>query len=218
MPTGYTARVMNGSIVNPIEYIKICARSCGVLEFMKEEPLDTPIPTQTPSDLLDYYKGELDALRVRRYDLLQLTWDELTAMRQADYEKRCKLYQEHRLTCAVRRMRYWDMLHSVQEWDTGDNDDLSDLKRFAIGQLEKSLDCDCDDRESVFPAPMVMTNQEWLDGKLADIDQEIELYKKWLEEEEEKLRTNQEWLGKFHKSLEEFDTARSLGKKAEGNE
>ena len=216
MPTGYTARVMNGSIVSPIDYIKICARACGALEFMKEDLIDAPIPTQAPTDLLDHYKGELDALRIRRYDLLQLTWDELTAMRQSNFEERFKHCQEFQATCAVRRMRYQDMLFAVQDWDTGDNDDLFDLKQFAIEQLEKciKIDCDC----AMFPTPTLLTNQEWLDEKLADIDKEIEVYERLVCEEEAILRDRQEWLDKFHKSLEEFDAARSLGKKAEDNE
>lgn len=66
MPTGYTYKVMDGSITELNQFVLQCARAFGALVHMRDDDMDAPIRLAQTSDyykkMLDEAKAELDAI------------------------------------------------------------------------------------------------------------------------------------------------------------
>ena len=71
MPTGYTARLCDGEQTFK-DFAMLCARACGALIEMREDPMDAPIPEKIKRS--SYYDEALSKA-VAEYDRLKTSVD-----------------------------------------------------------------------------------------------------------------------------------------------
>lgn len=175
-----------------------CARSFGALVHMREESLDAPIPDEIlPSD---YHLKAIKEVEKKLANFLahRPKFEELEK-RYAKYaeEKRNEILKENEKR-QVLKERYTAILDKAKAWNppTGEHENL---KKFAIDQLEQSIEWDCCDYSSKIP-----TKEEWVESKI-NFDKHLQKELDYHREEHEKavqlakLRT--EWIQALKKSL-----------------
>jgi len=199
MATAYTSWLKIDTAAS--EFILRCTRAMGPLGFMRDEPLDAPIPEEfLPSERL---KKELDDARVELVRLSVLTAEQAETEARAEYDRAVVQIQEARYAIAKQRAVYERMLALISAWKPPE--EILPLRKYMLGQLHGSIQFDCPVEGAVECYPpdfhSLKLGKEWRDDRLASLTKKVErLTREW---DEEIARTNLRnlWLRKLRESL-----------------
>lgn len=200
MPTGYTAKVQNGEITDPKEYILNCARNFGALIHMRDS--DSCEIEKRKVD--NYYLERMESSIKDYQDFIKLSDDEIEKRINKEYDE-AVLRQEKGLNSFYEHeKRYQDMIEKVSEWvaPTGDHVQLKD---FAINQLKTSLEYDCSDylRKSYLKKIEKQTIEEYKASMIQNYLEDIEYNSKHYKEELERVKEVNKWIDELINSFEE---------------
>lgn len=199
MPSGYTADVAEGKVTSLKEFALTCARAFGALIEMRDEPHDAPIPKQFEVDT-SHYDEVINDAQVDLDRLLNSTPEELETLCLARNE-RVKEYSLERLRKNEdTRANYLSMIAKVEAWE----DAPENMKEFMLQQLNDSLKYDVSDDPLKY-CDTVMNVEEWVESETESLRRQIENYTEYREEEIARVKDRNEWLAKFHKSIENLD-------------
>lgn len=194
MPTGYTAKVADGDIVDLESFALKLARGMGALVAMRDEPWDAPIPESfEPSD---FYKKQAEQLEaeVNRLDLLTL--EEAEAEQEREIAERKQYLENYVKKQAETKQRYEAMIAKVDAW-TGAPEGI---KEFAMSQLQDSLKFDCGG--SYLPSvPEKIPSEVWLASKIIDVFRDLTRARNNYSEEVERVDARNKWLKQLRESL-----------------
>ncbi|MGN7324849.1 hypothetical protein ACTHPT_14365 [Bacillus altitudinis] len=197
MPTGYTSEIYHGEAVSPKEYIMKCARAFGATVSMREEPLSTEIPQFEPSS---FYQNALNTELKTLDRYLNMSLEEAAVEVENQYQT--KLLQHNKDVEARKHLlkRYKDTLDAVEQWSPPTKEHC-DLKKFAIDQLKRSIEADCEG----FSRTVVKEDpKEYLEVRIDKINENIERYKEMHQEEIDKANKRNEWVNKLKESLNDL--------------
>lgn len=203
MPTGYTARVYEGdtSLKN---YILGCARAFGALAFMRDEPLDAPIPKSIPDNDDAYYQEEYEKACKRFDELRAMTDEEIHKEADSSYEEQRAMWKRSIERIEKENARYDAMLEKVRAWDCSINPDLAPVKGFAIEQLLKSRE-DISWVKKHFDEIKRQSDEEWYRQQIEICSRDISHYKSKLLKEKKRREEANQWLADLYASLEGID-------------
>lgn len=198
MATGYTYPIYEGQEMTFEQFMLRCARSFGALVHMREESLDAPIPDEIlPSD---YHLKAIQEVEKKLADFLanRPKFDKLEE-RYAKYaeKKRNEILKENEKRKIVKE-RYMAILDKVKAWNPPTKDH-ENLKRFAIDQLEQSIEWDCRDYSSKIP-----TKEEWIDSEMnfdKHLQKELDYHREEHEKAVQSAKLRTEWIQALKKSL-----------------
>lgn len=197
MPSGITAPIYEGQETTFEQFMLRCARHFGALMFMREEPMDAPIPNEILPE--PRYKEQLE-IAIQKYNDFLLnppTDEELEKMYQTAYEQAEKEHSEHIQKKRQMEGRYREMLEKVYDW-TPPTREHEELKDFAVQQLLDSIRFDCRVREFYFPEKKDWINRE----RNKDIlEKEINVCKRRYEENLKSAKEKTEWIQSLKASL-----------------
>lgn len=196
MPTGYTAPIYEGKEITFEQFMLRCARNFGALVDMRDEPLDTPIPDEfEPSE---FYENKIKIYEAKLAAYVRPTREELDAEYQTAYDKAKVEYDLKEIERESMRKRYADMLEKVKNWQPPTSDH-ENLKKFAISQLEDSIDYDCRYHEFSFP-----DKDSWIETEMKSdeyIIKYLNYYKEQYAEEVKKCQERTKWVRHLKGSL-----------------
>ncbi len=197
MPTGYTYKVVEGTMSEFADYALGCARAFGALIDLRDEPNDVPIPDEIkPSP---YHQ---DRLAEAKLDLA--AWDLMN-----DVARRTKLdtvfevsltyFQEWRVKRNLEDERLLAMRTKVQSW-VPPTPDHTEMKKFMIEQLEISLN-----GESKYfdTAPVKEDFETWETEYRESILKDIAYHEKGWNEEIKRTAERNGWIKALKNSLTE---------------
>lgn len=144
MPTGYTAGVADGTIADVAEYLRPMARAFGFMIEMRDEPADAPWPDRfEPST---YNANRLAEAKAALTNLSKMLPDEMEEAAQRQYDTELAERRKSDAEAKATRARYEAMLARVRAWtpSTDPEQAMSNIRKFAIKQLEESISFDCD--------------------------------------------------------------------------
>lgn len=198
MATGYTYPIYEGQEMTFEQFMLRCARSFGALVHMREESLDAPIPDKIlPSD---YHLKEIKEVEKELAYFLanRPTVEELEEC-YAKYveEKRNEILKDNEKR-KIAKERYTAILDKVKAWNPPTKDH-ENLKKFAIDQLEQSIEWDCRDYSSKIP-----TKEEWIESEMnfdKHLQKELDYHKNEYEKEVQAAKLKTEWIQALKKSL-----------------
>jgi hypothetical protein len=195
MPTGYTARIEDGSITTGKEFLMLCARAFGACVEMRDEPLSVPVPFEfSPSP---YYKRRIKEAEENLCNLLSLTVDDAQAMLDKEYQDNQKRYAEAVERREKIRQKYKAVRDYVEQWEPPTMEHKK-LKKFALNQIAISGD----DGWSLCETEKPKENaQEWLQAKIDYERKYLEKYQKDWQEEVERTNNKNKWLSALRESL-----------------
>ena len=99
MPTGYTAGVADGSIIDFNEYALQCARNFGACILLRDEPLSSEIPEFEPSD---YHEKALTESKAGLSSFLAMNENERRKMHADEHSANVKTAASCHETLALR--------------------------------------------------------------------------------------------------------------------
>lgn len=198
MPTGLTAKIYEGKEVSFKDFALICARQFGALVHMKDEPLDAPIIKREPNTFyleeLNKAKRELEEFKANppARESLAKEWEEkLEKIKREDTESNKK--------ASELRLRYLDMLRQVQAW-APPTDEHTNLKKFMVEQLERSIQFDCMIYNNADKFP---TMEQYIEDGLSPkhLEKEVEYYQRRWDNEVKHCEEVNKWIDDLIKSL-----------------
>ena len=155
MPTGYTANVADGRVVELRDFALICARAFGATVMQRDEPL-----TEEPRHRVEsmYHVNALREAQAKWEYAQTMTIEtaaramfaERAEIREADARYRTEKY--------ATRARYEAMIAQVETWEPP-TPDHAKMKEFMAQQLADSMQSDCADWVRETPE---QTPAEWL--------------------------------------------------------
>lgn len=195
MPTGYTAKVEDGTVTELRDYMLICARAFGALISMRDDPMDAPIPEKLEPST-DYYDEQIAALTKEISRLSAMTADEaLTASLAANDETR-RLHREYEAADQLRLDRHLAMAEKVKAWEPPSPEHV-EYKAFMLQQLEVSSRWLGTKRE----LPPMPIGEQWRHERLADLAENLARAHKSRAEEIERTAGRQKWLDDLRGAL-----------------
>ena len=199
MPSGYTAPVRDGEVVELDDFVLKCARAFGACIMQRDDPIDDAPKMEEVSDYhsnaLKKAEKELAQLKVKSRD--ELLQDFFAAQRAAleSYEKDLKEKSQAEL-------RYRSMIEKVEGWQPP-SPDHEGLKEFMLKQLNDSIEWDCntgyykDQLERI----QEMTFESWYAEELKAAEWDVEYHGREYKEEVERVENRNKWKQQLYESL-----------------
>lgn len=200
MPTGITAPIYEGKDITRKEYILRCARSFGPLAHMRDLPMNAPIEPQIVD--FEYYNDNINRTLNQYAYYLSLSDEEIEKTINEEYEEAVTQHEERLAKYEVIRQRYEAMLDQVRKWNPPSKDH-TDLKEFAINQIESCMVSDCSTARMKFPAKE--TASEWLEERLGSSKSSFDYYVKRRKEGIERVLFNSNWVSQLLVSLVDLE-------------
>ncbi len=192
MPTGYTARVVNGTMTEFKEFALNCARAFGACIDMRDDAMDKPIPEAfAPSS---YHTDHIAELRAELTRLNSMSYADLQLMAMQDFQQEIVAEQEYKDRLEQENVRIDQMLGKVQAWKAPP--DHVGLKRFMVEQLKIS-------RNTPYPRPkpIKLDAMAWLSRQVDRIARDIAYHDKEHAEEIKRTAERNKWLKDLRASL-----------------
>lgn len=138
MPTGYTARVQEGTVTELREYAAACARAFGAFIHMRDDDNTALLRKPQPDKFAANWVLET-ASRVKHW----INLDEESRYAEWSNYYRTNVATTLQLTAksALYRSRYTEMLSQIVPLDVPS--ELIEFKEFMVSQLTKSVESDC---------------------------------------------------------------------------
>jgi hypothetical protein len=194
MPTGLTADIADG--ISFKQFALTCARQFGALYFMRDLPMDAPIPDQLPVD--SYYPARVEEAEDALAELLALTPEQWEAKVQEANATNLKSWEESCARHAALREKYLAMAKQVNAWVPPSPDHV-ELQNFMRQQIEESIQWDCRD----FPRPEPVSVEQYKVEELGYRERWVKQMKEGARQETENNANRTAWVNALRKSLEE---------------
>lgn len=166
MATGYTYAIKEGKITSAREFFESVSHA-----FFPECRDGDTIEKQNKykQEQVKYYKDELKDAQKELQDFLKLSKEEILQKFLDDINKQLVEKEQALKECNTEIERYYNMLNKIKKLEFGDNTLLNNIKKFAIDQLEKSIEFDD-------MSVQYATDIKNLKQRLTKIDSEIDEY------------------------------------------
>lgn len=139
MPSGYTAKLAEGE-QDLADFIKGCGRGMGFMIMERDSAWSDPLPEKW--EISDFHDKKLAELQERKVFLNALSEETLKAACDDFYSKADQDRTEYIAKNKQQLRRYQQMLVEVKAWQPS-HPVMRSTRAFAIEQLEKSIDFDC---------------------------------------------------------------------------
>lgn len=194
MPTGFTAKVADGTVTELKPFVLQCARAFGALVTMRDEPWDAPLPEKL--ELSDYYPVKIVEIEKQLAELEAMTIEQAEEAQEAEIAKAEHRADKYAVKLASQSENYKSMIAKVREWSGAPEG----IKEFALSQLEESLEWDCGG--SYTPkVPDKVPATVWLASEKAELVKDLTFYKRRYAEELSVNNEQNTWLKQLRESL-----------------
>lgn len=198
MPTWYTEPVMSGKMTSAKDYILRCAREIDYLAFMRDEPMDTPIPETRSDD--SYYKDLYEKAKKELSELL--TMDENDIHREAEKWRQDKIKTEkgfyEKLT--LENSRLTEMTKKLDAWQPK-HDSINELRYFAIEQLGISRE-NTSNIEKEIKRIQSIPDDDWYRNQINRLNNDISYWRDRATRQTMNVAMTNQWLKELRESLE----------------
>lgn len=180
MPTGYTAKVQDGTCEKLQDFIWSCA--CAFIPYY-----DSP-------DYIKYYQDELDKAKFRLKELLDMTRKQ--AIKFSEKRKQEIIRQSTKTIAEKNKQyeRYCSMLNQIKFWEPPTPEHV-ELKEFMIKQLTDSIkyDCNCEYEVQHIDKARHADKLYYWDRAVDDTTRDIEYYKRRLHAKQKNVSYFNKW-------------------------
>jgi len=139
MPTGYTAGILDGTVITFPQFAKLCMRAFGATIHLRDESLDTEYEPRVPSG---YHLKAIEKAKQSIIDAQKLSDDEIVDTRKRELEDSKKNCLEAIEKAKKSMIELNKILSDVRKWQPP-TPDHTGIKDFMIEQIEKTIVFDC---------------------------------------------------------------------------
>lgn len=195
MPTGYTAKVEDGSITELKDYILTCARAFGALVHMRDDSLDKQMERCEPSD---YHIKNLKIANDELEEFYKISDEDMEIEITKKYENELKGNKDYYEEGETQNARYDSMLKKVNNWIPPTKEHEA-LKEFAIQQISISKSDYHKSYKDKLPERLTLS--EYKNMKEKQLKDNIDYHKKGYQKEVEKCKNANKWIDSLVESL-----------------
>jgi len=201
MPTGYTAPVADGEIVEFNEFAWNCARAFGALYFLRDadEGKDGQrrIPKTLPT-VCDWNQKRLQESVAALAAFEKMSPKRLVAAYEKHVRDAKETGKKYAAEVREKKLRYNTMLKKVRAWESPSSDH-EEFKKFMIQQLEESIQFDCGHTYKPEWAKSIVI---FVAQRIASLNRDIEYHTKEHAAEVERTAGRNAWITKLAESLD----------------
>lgn len=194
MPTWYTSGIETGEITTLEQYAMVCARACGALFSMRDEPLNAAIPNRLEPQT-KFYDDIIEKSLKELEELINLSPEECETRAKEKYEKEMRKLAADEKEKQDTIDKYNNIRNSIISWKVPYT--LEDLKTFMLGQIDESV------KQLDYPerSPVLLAGEEWREKELRNATFSLEYSTKKRDEEIERVKDSNKWLSDLRESL-----------------
>lgn len=195
MPTGYTAKLCQGE-QSFEEFILRLSRAFGANVMLRDDPLDTPLPTKV-REISPYLFNTLKDFKKELKEVENWTIKEANKKAEAHFQNELSAHLDSVKEKNILRKRLEAMITKVRAWNPPTPDHV-DLQKLAISQLEETIKYDC----TPYPKyPQKVSGEDFKQEKIENITWNITHYSKEIEDETKRANEANTWINTLRKSL-----------------
>ena len=205
MPTGYTAKIIEGEITDFKDFAKLCIRNFGATMHMRDDSLDSEyIPDEVP----DFYKNNIKKSEEKIDEIKKMSDEDIINMENDRILDEIKYYKDKIEHIKKSYKILNDMLKKAKNFKLP-SDDYFHYRSFLIEQLESTINQDCD--IEYYEKNLNDLNKEYGTIKYPDIirnehikniENDIIYYKKTYNEQKKRVERNNKWVKELFEYLE----------------
>lgn len=198
MPTGYTAKIMDGQTFEG--FIWSCARGFGALVTMRDDPADAPIPEEFKPE--PYHPTQMGVARAQLEEIRTMRISTGERMAKQAFEAETESNENRIREARELQAKYEAILAQVRDWEPPTADHVG-LKELMVSQLENSIEFDCTSTISYYEKnrPVLLTGEQWM-GKVAEEAQRsLAYHRDAFEKEKERVNSRNAWVRALRESL-----------------
>lgn len=163
MLTGYTQRIIDGTVKTPKEFLHLCLRNFGICIGMRNEPLN-PQTDYTENirkwyqDSIDYHAKALENAKKEYERISNLSDDDLYGMyvkKFTDSRNYCQKGLDEAIALNAKYQQFYD---AIKAWDC--SEEFNNIKDFALNQIDISRDSEDFYKEQL--SREVLTKEEFI--------------------------------------------------------
>lgn len=196
MPTGYTAKVGDGTVTEFTEYALICARAFGACFRLRDEPLTSDIPEFEESK---YYRENLEEAEKEYNEFFNSSEDQLREWYARDQAENKTIAEKGIAERLEIRHRYEKMLEKAEAF-VPPSEEHERYAQFLVSQLEASIEADCD-TEFYEKLNQEVPFDEWKQKQAEELRWSLEYAKKSYTKELERVQSSNQWVNQLKKAL-----------------
>ncbi len=203
--TGYTHGVLEGTVTDAKDYLKMCLHAFGVMIKYRDDPLTADLPDSIPLDA--YHVSQIDDKKRKLEEVKARTDDEWRAELKKALESEKSSYEIAKKEIQVDTERIENMRKKIVAWDC--DDQLADVKKFALEQLNMTKPYDLDwYTETIETLEKALTDEtrfnEWKQTSIESAEHDLMYTIERAEEDKANNKKANEYLAKFKKELEKL--------------
>jgi DNA repair exonuclease SbcCD ATPase subunit len=204
MANAITGAIKDNMVVTAKDFLLTCAKVSGPLSILlRDESLSEPLRLRHVSP---YARGRVCNAEDRLAEAKTMTLKKAKRAVQRSYEYEVERLEDHKKEAAALRERYENMLEKVKAWEPPTEEHTA-VKKTAIRNLEDSIRFDCSLIER-YSEPIMQDPQEYIDLRIKWAEEELELAKERLAEEEADVERINTWITTLQESLEGLDESK----------
>jgi len=203
MPTGYTARIIDGDVNTFYEFAKICLRAFGAAIHMRDDSMDKEYEPRVPDE---YYMENINEYTERLKLIESQSDEELVKDHKKSIEERKKDYSVYIKKAEKLREKLTPFLENAITW-APPTPEHENIRVFMIEQLEMTIKSDCDVDYYNDALKEADVEIEHLDAKIIratlveSINESITYYQKSYDDSVKNCNSSNEWVKTLLNSL-----------------
>jgi hypothetical protein len=205
MPTGYTAKIIEGEITDFKDFAKLCIRNFGATIHMRDDSLDSDY---TPDEVPNFYLKNIESSE-KKLELIEKKSDEeIINDLNKDILNDIKYYEEKIAKMKIVCKRLNDMYKKALNFKLL-SDDYLNYKLFLIDQLKTTIEYDCD--IEYYEKHLKELNERYKSKKdpniirdeiITELRKDIKYYKNTYNEQKTRVKKANDWVQKIFNQLE----------------
>lgn len=203
MPTGYTARIIDGKISNFQQFAKLCMRNFGATIHMRDESLDAEYTPRTPGT---YYQDQIDKFNLELSIIKNMTAEEIISKKVKSLTE-SQEYHLNAINIANENRKILSALLEDARNFSPPTENHHGIKAFMIEQLESTIDFDCKTEYHEEKLREIKSQLENLDSETTikelseAAEKSLAYHKQSLKEEEDRCKESNDWVSEFLKAI-----------------
>ena len=148
MPTGYTQKIIDGTVKTPKEFLHLCLRNFGICNSIRDMPLDTSqgdyaeYIKKSYQDSISYHTKALENAKAEYERVINLSDDDFYEMYVKEFSNNRDCYQKRMDEIKKQNVKYQSFYDAIKSWHC--SEEFISIKRFALYQIKLSKEAeDC---------------------------------------------------------------------------
>lgn len=207
MPTGYTAFIEDGRVKDAKTFLHLCLRNFGICYNMRDDGLSitddySKAIARSYDETIDYHQKELNRARKDLDDYVMKSEDEKRKEFEDIIREETERLQKKIQESQVKTIEGYDtILEDIRNWKC--SEDFYSVKKFAIDQLEQTLDHDHDMKYEIkrLAELQEMTFEEYRESSMRNLNWAVNYHTEELADAQKRKTESLNWYARFKDEL-----------------